>query len=108
MAKQHFSLSKPSDLLAKEEFLDDVDVFMKTVPIVEDPTVKSPSSESWVSSDMSSSPFFQAIARNADNTGDIVKIHIFPILPTAKAGIVAWEFLNSTETHPMSWVHKPD
>ena len=36
-----------------------------------------------------------------------MKIHIFPILPTAKAGIVAWEFLNSTETHPMSWVHKP-
>ena len=105
--KATLPLNKPSDILAKEEFLDDVDVFMKTVPIVEDPTVKSPSSESRVSSDMSSSPFVQAIARNADNTGDIVKIHIFPILPTAKAGIVAWEFLNSTETHPMSWVHKP-
>jgi len=58
------------------------------------------------SGDSSSSPFLQAIARNSGITGDMLKIHLFPISPSAKAAIVGWEFLRP-DLKTMSWVHKP-
>ena len=43
------------------------------------------------------SSFVELMKKQMFNTGDMLKIHTFPVLPHAKAAILAWEFLDIKE-----------
>ena len=95
----------PNKSTNENETDDQMENFMNSVPDIIDNSPQSFNTSNRES--LTTSPFVKLVAKASENTGDHLKIHVFPMHAKAIAGLVAWEFLNNAENNTIGWGHKP-